>query len=231
MFNPAKRLRKCSGRSQIAGELQGILEGLETIIQDAAEFVQLSGRYPRLARQPYSMYLLLDNFMFSRQMEMEHIMNFLHHGAQDPSAEHLGVLPIVGPVNVGKSILVEHVCMDEGVRGHFSQIMFISGSDLSGEDMVTLANETGVIKYENQSGSAEARILIIVEADRDINEDSWQRLYSASKARLARGSKIIVTTRSDKIIGLGTTLPLRLQFLPQKPTGTSSKYEHLAVWM
>jgi hypothetical protein len=69
------------------------------------EFIQLSGRYPRrLPRQPYSMYLLLDNRMFGRQMEMEHIMNFLHQGA-----DHLAVLPI----NVGKSTLVEHVCIDE----------------------------------------------------------------------------------------------------------------------
>lgn len=148
-----KRPRICSGSTQSPGELQEIVASLETIIQDAAEFIQLSGRCPRLARQPYNVYLLMDNCMFGRQMELEYIINFLYQGANDSSTKHLGVLPIIGPGNVGKSTLVEHVCIDERVRGHFSQILFVSG-----RDMVTLANGTGVLKYENRADPGGGRV-------------------------------------------------------------------------
>jgi hypothetical protein len=43
---------------------------------------------------------------------------------QPNGAEELKVLPVVGPARVGKSTLVAHVCNDERVRGHFSEIVF-----------------------------------------------------------------------------------------------------------
>ncbi|CAL5075640.1 unnamed protein product [Urochloa decumbens] len=216
-FNPAKRLCICSGSGERSSDLQRVIASLETSIQNAAEFILLSDRYPRLARQPYSMYLLMDKCMFGRQMEMELIVNFLLQGEQDLGAEHLGVLPIFGPANVGKSTLVEHASIDERVRDHFSQIVLLSGGDLVGKDMeLALADGAGVIKHENRAESGGGRVLIIVELDRDISGDFWQRLYLTVKNRFAHGSKIIITSRSDKIARFGTTLPIRLQFLTQE---------------
>ncbi|KAJ1268334.1 hypothetical protein BS78_07G126900 [Paspalum vaginatum] len=218
--NPAKRLRICH-RSGDGGEsrreLQRVLGRLETAVQDAAEFVQLSGRYLlRLARQPYSMYLLLEKCMFCRQMEMERVIDFLLQGA----AEHLGVLPIVGPAYVGKSTLVEHACIDERVRRHFSQILLLSGGDLSdGDALNNLADGVGVIKHENRAVAGRGgrgRALVILELDSDISEELWRSLHSVAKNCFARRSKIIVTSRSDRIVRFGTTLPLRLQFLAQE---------------
>ncbi|CAN6197689.1 unnamed protein product [Urochloa humidicola] len=218
-FNPAKRLCICSGSSsgERSRDLERVIASLETAIQNATEFILLSGRYPRLARQPYCMYLLVDKCMFGRQMEMELIMKFLLQGEQDPGDEHLGVLPIVGPANVGKSTLVEHACIDERVRDHFSKIVLLSGGDLVGKGMEALADGAGLIKHENHAESGGGgRALIVVELDRDISGDFGRRLYSTVKNRFAHGSKIIVTSRSDKIASFGTTLPIRLQFLTQE---------------
>ncbi|CAN6180025.1 unnamed protein product [Urochloa humidicola] len=216
-FNPAKRLCICSGSGERSRDLQRVIASLQTAIQNATEFILLSGRYPRLARQPYSMYLLVDKCMFGRQMEMELIMKFLLQGEQDPGDEHLGVLPIVGPANVGKSTLVEHGCIDERVRDHFSKIVLLSGGDLVGKGMEALADGAGLIKHENRTESGGgSRALIVVELDRDINDEPWRRLYSTVKNHFAHGSKIIVTSRSDKIVRFGTSLPLRLQFLTQE---------------
>jgi hypothetical protein len=46
-------------------------------------------------------------------------------------AEYLGVgvLPVIGRARVGKSTLVEHVCLDERVRSHFSLIVFLGDGD------------------------------------------------------------------------------------------------------
>ncbi|KAM0916223.1 hypothetical protein ACQ4PT_010309 [Festuca glaucescens] len=67
---------------------------------------------PRMRRQPYDTYMLLERCMFGRHVEMEHIINFLlQMGTGD-----LEVLPIVGPAKAGKSTLIEHACNDERVR-------------------------------------------------------------------------------------------------------------------
>jgi GTPase SAR1 family protein len=41
----------------------------------------------------------------------------------------VGVLPVIGRARVGKSTLVEHVCLDERVRSHFSLIVFLGDGD------------------------------------------------------------------------------------------------------
>ncbi|KQJ99844.1 hypothetical protein BRADI_3g45550v3 [Brachypodium distachyon] len=198
---PAKRLRVGSPNEQ-----QGVLASLEAAVQVAGpELATLSGGYPRLFRQPYSMYLLMDRCMFGRQMEMEHVVNFLLQAEADE--QRLGVLPIVGPGKVGKSTLVHHACADERVRGgHFSRIVFF----MSSRDYLTAVESSAALVPD---GADHQRVLIIVELDGDVDEGSWKKLRSASeRLRVGHGSKMLVTSRSDKIESLGTTLPLRLSF-------------------
>uniref|UniRef100_A0A0E0HW17 NB-ARC domain-containing protein n=1 Tax=Oryza nivara TaxID=4536 RepID=A0A0E0HW17_ORYNI len=213
-FNPAKRVRlsRVSGQS-VQKQLQQVLGSLEVAIEDTSEFVMFLNNCPRLCRQPYSMHLLLDNCLFGRQLEMERIMNFLLK-EDATSAENLGVLPIIGQVNVGKSALIEHACDNESVRNHFSQIVCFSDNDLEDANIETLKNR-GVIKHQNHATGGK-RILIIIELIRDIDEGAWRRLYSASKNYVANGSKIIVASRSDKMASFGTTRALRVNFLTQE---------------
>uniref|UniRef100_A0A0E0AF86 NB-ARC domain-containing protein n=1 Tax=Oryza glumipatula TaxID=40148 RepID=A0A0E0AF86_9ORYZ len=212
-FNPAKRVRlsRVSGQS-VQKQLQQVLGSLEVAIEDTSEFVMFLNNCPRLCRQPYSMHLLLDNCLFGRQLEMERIMNFLLKD-DATSAENLGVLPIIGQVNVGKSALIEHACDNESVRNHFSQIVCFSDNDLEDANIETLRNR-GVIKHQNHATGGK-RILIIIKLIRDIDEGAWRRLYSASKNYVANGSKIIVASRSDKMASFGTTRALRVNFLTQ----------------
>jgi hypothetical protein len=154
--------------------------------------------------------------MFGRQMETELVVNFLLH-TQPHASEKLEVLPIVGPCKVGKSTLVAHVCKDERVRDHFSEILFLRDHDFTGHD---LAKFREACEMEHQSlvsnSNKDGRLLIVLELVDDLNEDAWSRLYSASIHHLPRGSKIIVTSQSDKITKFGTTQPLRMKFLSQE---------------
>uniref|UniRef100_A0A0E0E6Y5 NB-ARC domain-containing protein n=1 Tax=Oryza meridionalis TaxID=40149 RepID=A0A0E0E6Y5_9ORYZ len=213
-FNPAKRIRFCrvSGKS-LQEQLQQVFGSLEVTIEDMGEVVMFLNSCPRLCRQPYSMHLLLDKCLLGRQMEMEHIMNFLLK-EDIPGDENTGVLPIIGPWRVGKSTLIEHACADERVRNRFFQIVYFSDDDLEDANMVTL-RDSGVIKHQN-SGTGEERLLIIIELIRDIDEAAWSRLYSASKRCVAKGSKIIVASRSDKIARFGTTQALRVKYFTQE---------------
>ncbi|KAG2591291.1 hypothetical protein PVAP13_5NG471386 [Panicum virgatum] len=95
--------------------LEKMLDGLETLIGDMVEFTVFLEGYPRIPRQPYSEYLVLDKVIFGRQMEKEAVIDFLLRpeavGDGNP-----GVLPIVGEAWIGKSTLVEHVCLDRLLR-------------------------------------------------------------------------------------------------------------------
>jgi hypothetical protein len=209
-FSSAKRLRVHGGGGGSVGEsaheLQRALARMEAALEDVGpEFARLSDGYPRLFRQPYSVYLLMDRCMLGRQMEMEHVVNFLLQ-ADDQARARLGVLPIVGPGKVGKSTLVHHACADDRVRSHFSQVVFFRAS---GDDLTAVEREIALAS----DGAADQRVLIIVELDGDVEEGPWTRLCSASESRrVSCGSKMIVTSRSDKIVNIGTTLPLKLNF-------------------
>jgi hypothetical protein len=132
--------------------------------------------------------------MFGRQMESELVMNFLLYTRPDGCKE-LEVLPIVGPGLVGKSTLAAHVCEDERVRDHFSEILFLHGQDFTGDDFSAL-REGHAMEYRNRVNlNRDRRLLVVVELAGDVNEDACNRLHSAMQY-VPNGSKIIVTSRS-----------------------------------
>lgn len=232
-FSPSKRLRFtgratgigiCNREAQLFGtnnniqeELERAIDNLEDTMAGMKEFIFLFKLYPRMVRQPYGAYLLLDNCMFGRQMERHRVLNFLLRSSASPD---LAVLPMVGPIRAGKTTLVENVCKDECVRDRFSMVLFFPEFCLGDEGVIDLKekniNINGLVKYQNSS-SSQNRLLVIVEIANDINRSTWRRLKS-SIARMTPcgGSKIIITSRSDSIVRLGTTEALRLDYLSQE---------------
>uniref|UniRef100_A0A0E0C7A7 Disease resistance N-terminal domain-containing protein n=1 Tax=Oryza meridionalis TaxID=40149 RepID=A0A0E0C7A7_9ORYZ len=217
-FRPTKRL--CFSTRTFTMAFQGedrkevgkMLCSLQSIADDMKEFLVFLKGYPHINRQPYSQHLILEKCMFGRQAEIERITNFLLR--ESLGAESLGVLPIIGPARVGKSTLVEHICYDERVRSFFSSIVFCSGSDIGSKSFADL-RDSGIVKH--QSCVAHERSLIIIEFidDGDVDEKNWIRLYS-SRSCIPHGSKIIITSRSERFRNVGTTQPLELSLLPQE---------------
>uniref|UniRef100_A0A0E0C7B7 Disease resistance N-terminal domain-containing protein n=1 Tax=Oryza meridionalis TaxID=40149 RepID=A0A0E0C7B7_9ORYZ len=197
-FNPLERFFISTRASKIASEilekkeLQKMLGRLETIVSDMQEFVVLSSSYPRITRQPYCSYVLLENCMFGRHAELERVIKFLLEQHPLCGAKGIDVLPITGPGRVGKSTLVEHVCRDERVRKCFSTIVFYSPDSIDNGDMVLLP-DTRAIKYRNPASGEHLRGDPITSV-----------------------SKIIITSRSRKIESFGTTKALQLDFLPKE---------------
>ncbi|KAF8690687.1 hypothetical protein HU200_041062 [Digitaria exilis] len=120
-----------------------------------------------------------------------------------PGAVNLDVLPVFGPEKSGKSTLIEHVCNDERVRNAFSQILLLSEENLHGS--LASLRDVGTIKHQNHAPDKE-RVLVIVEIHGDI----------ASKRCAENGTKIIISSRSDKIARFGTTRALKVEFLRQE---------------
>jgi hypothetical protein len=214
IVNSAKRICSSSRGALTQQALQETLTKLRSMILDVNELVLFLTSYPRLYRQPYSMHLQLANCMFGRQMEVNLVINFLLH-VQPHGAEELEVLPIVGPSYVGKSTLVTHVCKDETVVAHFSEILLFHIQGFTDDELATFRDECE-LKYQNcmsEPNQLEARFLVVIELIGDLSEEAWGRLYSASKRYAPRGSKIIITSRFDSIVKFGTTPALTLKFL------------------
>ncbi|KAM3399458.1 hypothetical protein ACQJBY_004696 [Aegilops geniculata] len=233
-FSPAKRLRFSRSTATASGsicnnmeaqlfgtnnniqeELQWAVDNLEDTMAGMKEFIFLLNLYPRIVSQPYAAYLLLDNCMFGRQMERHRVLNFLLRSGASPD---LAVLPMVGPIRAGKTTLVENICKDECVRDRFSMVLFFP-EDCLRDGVIDLKENSidGLVKHQNSSSSSQNRLLVIVEIAEDINRGTWRRLKS-SIARMTPcgGSKIIITSRSDRIVSLGTMEALRLDYLPQE---------------
>jgi hypothetical protein len=155
------------------------------------------------------MHLLVEKCMFGRQMEMEAVINFLLHtqSCSSSNVDRFDVLPIVGAARAGKSTLVAHVCEDERVRDHFSRIVFFRLGSSGGDDISTLKDECAV-RPENGG-----RLLVVIEVCGDLGEDQWETMCFLPKLCPTIGSKILITSRSDKITKLGTTQALTLELL------------------
>ncbi|TVU01602.1 hypothetical protein EJB05_52938, partial [Eragrostis curvula] len=116
-----------------------------------------------------------------------------------------------------KCMFARHVEMDHLVR--FLLQAEVPGGSLTSENVEVFGDAAVNTAFHGE------RVLLIVELDGDrfsrrldnenIEEGLWQRLYSTYICQIPRGSKIIVTSRSDKIGSFGTTSPLRLQFIDQ----------------
>ncbi|WVZ61517.1 hypothetical protein U9M48_011378 [Paspalum notatum var. saurae] len=232
-FNPSKRVcllrwRQQSGGSDDDGDrLQRVLGSLEAVVSDVGELVTFLTGCPRLNRQPYSTYLVLDTCMFGRQMEMDRVIAFLlmqdeggHHGQQPPD-----VLTILGPRRAGKSTLMEHACRDERVRNRFSQIVSLTRGDLllaSGggdEDMLALLTATsnggggggGAVEHRQQGGNSinqeeiDGEVLVIVELDGERNSQGQDAMVATERLleRFCSSTSTCCKSRVTKIIVTG----------------------------
>jgi hypothetical protein len=201
-----------SRTAQSREQLQEALDRLGSMIVDLNELVMFLASYPRLHRQPYSMHILLGNCMFGRQVEAELVINFLLH-TQPHSSEELEVLPIIGPCRVGKSTLVAHVCKDERVQDHFSEILWLN--DLAFTDDERAFRQGYAMEHQNQvsNWNKDKRSLVVIELSGNLHEDAWNRFYLACKRSFCSGSKIVVTSSSDRAAKFGTAQALALKHL------------------
>lgn len=213
--------------------LQRETDNLEATLDGMKEFLLILMHCPPIFRQPYSSYMFVENCMFGRQAEKERMVNFL----LDPSRSCLDVLPVVGPSYVGKTTLVEHVCMDELVRRNFSRILRLRGEDLS--DVVAAANDgsdNGNHHRKLLDLSDGGRCLMTLELDHEKDVVAWGKIYHSLLRHGAHGgSKVVLISRMDTIASFGTAEAVRLARLRQHEYwyffrvlafGSASPYDH-----
>ncbi|KAL6851969.1 hypothetical protein ACP4OV_020154 [Aristida adscensionis] len=229
-LNPAKRMRvaTCAAVRRAlllrpdpgVEDVDRVLEILQGVSCDLKEFIMLL-QTCQPVRRPLATRIFLDGHMFGRHVEKEKLINFLLHDAGE-----LGVLPIIGDIGVGKTMLVQHACNDARVRGHFPVIMLfhfsstytmatsesalVLGSKLvTGDDGINLSDPVELIK-RNVHGK---RFLMVFE-DVSVHKQQMLKELLPSLGSGKKGSRIVFTTNNRRVTSLGTVEPIILKTLP-----------------
>ncbi|KAL6906229.1 hypothetical protein ACP4OV_003830 [Aristida adscensionis] len=198
-FTNSINLLRSTKSTSISHELQSTLHSLESNLSNMAEFMLLLGGCGTISPRPYDSYIYIDNFMFSRHVEKQQVINILlqdHLSPLDPT-----VIPIIGGTRVGKKTLIAHVCDNEKVRSKFSSILHM--------------NDENIRRVEYQPFISGTRSLLVVEFKSDVDDETWLKFYSSAK-QMGRGSKIVILSRIAKISRFGTVKPVRLYSLSRE---------------
>lgn len=181
------------------------MDDLEAALDGMKEFLLILMRCPPVVRQPYNTYLFMEQCMFGRRMEKEHIINFLMHPFSS-----FDVLPVTGPSYVGKRTLVEHACKEEVVKTNFPCILHFRSVDLN-----NLVASDGTMDNCSKLIPSNGRFLIVVELAHETDELAWDKLYRSLCRRLSN-SKAILISGMSQVSDLGTVPALRLTRLHEE---------------
>jgi hypothetical protein len=156
----------------------------------------------------------MERCMFGRHAEKEQIINFLLQTCDSS----LSVLPIVGPLEIGKRTLVEHVCKEERVRKQFSQIVHIDSNGMN--QLVTDVHGSSELVV------SDARSLIVVDLGHDGDDATWRRVHSLICQTYGDRSRVLLISTAEEVSRLGTTQALTMKKLHQfteMNTGATSR--------
>ncbi|CAL4899589.1 unnamed protein product [Urochloa decumbens] len=218
LFNPAKRVRVagctmrsaswCQGPS--VDEIDRVLKRLQGMSCDIMEFIMLLQNC-QLIRRPLGTNIFREGQMFGRHVEKESVINFLLHD-DDQSTGDLDVLPIVGTNGIGKTTLVQHACDDARVRNHFLVILLYSFSCIY-DVKKNEGAPNDPVEYVKRNSFCDKRCLMVFE-DVDIHRKQILEEFMQSLRCSKEGSKVIVTTNSQRLANIGTVEPIILTALP-----------------
>ncbi|XP_043720873.1 putative disease resistance RPP13-like protein 1 [Telopea speciosissima] len=146
------------------------------------------------------------------------IVNLLESDDDQQCQQGLPVISIVGPGGIGKSTLAELVIGDDKVMELFQIKMWVVVS--AHEDLRGIAR--GLLKSANLCGDdpvqllrdtvGKKRSLLVLDDARFLDIEKIEQLKASLKYTGIRGSRILVTTRNEKVARqLGTSLPYFLQ--------------------
>uniref|UniRef100_A0ACD5WWL7 Uncharacterized protein n=1 Tax=Avena sativa TaxID=4498 RepID=A0ACD5WWL7_AVESA len=190
-------------RRTIGSNLQ-VRTALQTLQTTAAQmnefFAFLTGcQTYRMFRSPYNCYLYIDNFIFGRRVERQHVMNILMEDSDPLRAPTL--LPIIGGCRVGKKTLVWSVCSDERVRSHFPCIIHVNGCEMQTVDHYRFTP---------------VRTLVIVEIQSDVDDKEWYKFHSLLRTLTGAGSKVVIISHLEKLARFGTVNLVRIDNFSQE---------------
>ncbi|KAL5537587.1 hypothetical protein UlMin_044119 [Ulmus minor] len=192
-----------------ATKMEKILARLEYIAQqkDDLGLNVGSGEKPFLLRLP-STFLIPKSQVYGREADKNAIIKMLL--LDDVSSSKIGVIPIVGMGGIGKTTLTQAVFNDNEVKEHFELKAWVCVSEEFDVCKVTKSileavdsspcdvKDLSVLQGHLERKLAGKKFMIVLDDVWRENYDDWE-VMSRPFQNGAQGSKIVVTTRSDKV--------------------------------
>ncbi|XP_073013518.1 putative disease resistance protein RGA3 [Typha latifolia] len=236
--NAAKRMRTAARTlfscDEDVNELNSVVEKLERIAAEVGDFLKLleldcRSKKPELFSNRRITSSLLPEEPIGREKEKQHIINLLLQ-SESGTVENVCVILILGIGGVGKTTLAQLVCKDGRVKQHFSLIMWVCVSDSFDEVRITreileqshckcnpgdIENFNHLQMTLKEKLRSERFLLILDDVWNENERISWEKLRTPLLCG-KEGSKIIVTSRLEKVAKLMNTIdPIRLKGLPE----------------
>ena len=212
-------------------ELGEVVDRFRMITKDMGPLIQLISLEPTAnlkldeimqLRETTSM--LIESQLFGRDSEIAHLMELLLQTGGDQcssSSKSVHVLPVIGIGGVGKTALAQDVYNDQHVRNQFDLSAWVCVSDkfdvkrIAKEIMESARIERSLDFHNLQNldsiteilkrGLTGKRFLIVLDDLWDEVAQQWERFLSILNSG-DEGSKVIVTTRSQKVADMVGTV-------------------------
>ncbi|XP_058079948.1 putative disease resistance protein RGA4 [Magnolia sinica] len=158
---------------------------------------------------------VIESEVYGRDEEKEKIVESLIHVS---TQEDVSIIPIVGMGGLGKTTLAQFAYNDERVAKHFELRMWVCVSnDFEVRRLIKTILESAtdgkhdlleldLLQRRLQEKLRGKKFLLVLDDVWDENPENWDQLKQFLRGG-ARGSKIIVTTRSEKVASIMGTLP------------------------
>ncbi|KAF3341009.1 putative disease resistance protein RGA1 [Carex littledalei] len=215
-------------RSKFSHKAKKIMEKLDEIAAERSKFhlqekITTEGNgEDSMVRESSS--FVIESEVYGREEDKEKVIEFL---ISTGNANDIGVMAIVGMGGLGKTTIAQLVYNDERVQKHFENLRWVSVND--NFDIRRITNSIlGLVTESNSDSNLELmqhklkkqlggqRFLLVLDDVWNENSEKWDRLRALLTIG-AKGSKVIVTTRSTRVASImGTVSPYILTGLSKE---------------
>ncbi|XP_068640458.1 putative disease resistance protein RGA1 [Aristolochia californica] len=219
-------LKKVAFRHEIGKRIQDIRKRLDEIEKERNQFhlSDMSVARPIQTREgPYTGPLIDQTTVIGREEEKDKLIKELLMSNESISEKHFSLISIQGIGGLGKTTLARFVYDYEEVKQHFEIRGWVSASDRFERRRLTKEIVDSITGNPCEVTHPELHLKNLIDGKRflividDVWEDAlkyWDDFHIPF-IHGNRGSKLIITTRSEKVSSvMGTSAPFRLVGLP-----------------
>ncbi|XP_058078826.1 putative disease resistance protein RGA3 [Magnolia sinica] len=203
-------------RSNMGDKIKEIGRRLDMIASERSKFHLREGkRVSEIIVQEETASFVIESNVLGREKDKEQVMELL---MSEDNREDVSIIPIVGMGGLGKTTLAQFAYNDKRLVKDFELRMWVCVSDDFNVSRLTKAilesainsnchlEKLDLLQRQLQEKLSGKKFLLVLDDVWNENPEKWDQLKRFLKGG-ARGSKIIVTTRSEKVASIMGTLP------------------------
>ncbi|XP_073104778.1 putative disease resistance protein RGA4 [Elaeis guineensis] len=214
---------------KIGQKLNDIVEKIDKIVDEGNKFHFMVKTQPQLRDRPQTHSYVDESYVIGREEDKQKIVKLLLDHVPN---QNIAVLSIVGMGGLGKTTLAQLIYKDERVEKHFQPLMWVFVSDVFNVAKLAkaiIASATGtecelsnmeLLQRHLREVVSGKRYLLVLDDVWNEDREKWDELKSLLRTG-GVGSRIIVTTRSERVSSMmGTLATYQLPYLTEDDSWT-----------